>query len=260
MKKFRKKPVVVEAVQLTKEYIEEKLKSRNYLEFFKTLDGKILAVYYKPTYVIVETLEGDMRAEIGDWLIRGVNGEIYTCKSDIFQKTYEPVEEVIMKPFVWKSGKSNSLSAIMDMYNKWKNGIYRYNRDDDAAELLEKIPELVEEIHYLRETKDGAYWERNMLALFLANYMNSVYAQNYRITNPTGEIKNWPCGWYRHEGEGFEDWSKVISIANGKFTFHVPNDFDLGELPEIKPNWDGHTTEEKWKNIMKICGCRIKEG
>ena len=60
--KFRKKPVVVEAYKTSKE-------------------------------LIIKTLEGDMKASVGDWIITGVNGEHIRCKPDIFKKTYEPVEE-----------------------------------------------------------------------------------------------------------------------------------------------------------------------
>ena len=61
-RKYRKKPVVIKAYQTDKE-------------------------------VIIHTLEGDMTASIGDYIITGVNGEKYPCKPDIFEKTYEPVEE-----------------------------------------------------------------------------------------------------------------------------------------------------------------------
>lgn len=60
VKKYRKKPVVVEAYQTQKE-------------------------------MIIHTLEGDMKASPGDYIITGVNGEQYPCKPDIFEKTYEPV-------------------------------------------------------------------------------------------------------------------------------------------------------------------------
>lgn len=94
------------------------------------------------------------------------------------------------------------------------------------------------------EAKDGAYWERNMLALLLAKVMN--------------ESSNWgKCGWYVH-GE-WEGWTRVISLNDGKITFHIPDDFDLGDLPQIEPNWDGHTTEEKWLHVMKLCGCKLPE-
>ncbi len=42
----------------------------------------------------IPTLEGRMRANIGDWIIRGMKGEVYPCKPDIFEATYEPVAEV----------------------------------------------------------------------------------------------------------------------------------------------------------------------
>lgn len=58
--KFRKKPVIIEAYQTTKK-------------------------------IIIKTLEGDMIASPGDWIITGINGEQYPCKPDIFKKTYEPV-------------------------------------------------------------------------------------------------------------------------------------------------------------------------
>lgn len=62
MAKYRKKPVVIEAEQTDKE-------------------------------IIIHTLEGDMKASIGDYIITGVNGEKYPCKPDIFQKTYEKIKE-----------------------------------------------------------------------------------------------------------------------------------------------------------------------
>lgn len=80
------------------------------------------------------------------------------------------------------------------------------------------------------ESKDLAYWERNMLAL--------RYAQ----------------GWYNDDTSNYTGWRRVLSLDQGKITFHIPDDFDVGDLPEIEPNWDGHTTEEKWKRIMKYRG------
>lgn len=94
------------------------------------------------------------------------------------------------------------------------------------------------------ETKNGAYWERNMLAVLLGVVMNNF---NDHEIEPI-------CGWYDHQGDGFEGWSRVISIGRGDMTFHVPDGFNLGKLPKIEPNWNGHTTEEKWKVAMNNCG------
>lgn len=96
----------------------------------------------------------------------------------------------------------------------------------------------------LEEQVNGAYWERNMLAVLIANLSNA-----YAVAMSDKE----DSGWYVH-GE-WEGWSRVISIANGEFTFHIPDNFDVGKyLPQIEPNWDGHTTEEKWIKVMEVCG------
>ena len=47
----------------------------------------------KGTTLVIHTLEGDMEASIGDYIIKGVNGEFYPCKPNIFTKTYEEVTE-----------------------------------------------------------------------------------------------------------------------------------------------------------------------
>lgn len=62
VKKYRKKPVVIEAYQTDKK-------------------------------LVIHTLEGDMTAQVGDWIITGLRGEKYPCKPDIFEKSYEPVED-----------------------------------------------------------------------------------------------------------------------------------------------------------------------
>jgi len=99
-KKFRKKPVVIEAFQFTDEskdaaYRWASSHQMNIDPSFDDHEGPILSI---------PTLEGEMICRIGDWIIRGVNGEFYPCKPDIFEKTYEPVtpssataEEILVK-------------------------------------------------------------------------------------------------------------------------------------------------------------------
>lgn len=95
MPKFRKKPVVVEAIQWTGSNLEE---IRNfvgsdlieeYVEFFdikRTLNKMLVDI-------AIDTLEGTMRVDYGDYIIKGVQGEFYPCKPDIFEQTYEEVIE-----------------------------------------------------------------------------------------------------------------------------------------------------------------------
>lgn len=62
VRKFKKKPVIVEAYKTSEE-------------------------------LMIQTLEGNMKADPGDWIITGIHGEKYPCKPDIFEKTYEPVDD-----------------------------------------------------------------------------------------------------------------------------------------------------------------------
>lgn len=83
--KFRKKPVVIEAQQLTVFNLEE-------LEHWCKGSIKGLRLPANQRVIDIQTLEGEMRAQIGDWIIKGVKGEFYPCKPEIFAMTYEPVE------------------------------------------------------------------------------------------------------------------------------------------------------------------------
>lgn len=78
---FRKRPVVIEAIQWT---------GKN--------DGEIANFMRQPTMsqgevLFIDTLEGEMQAHPRDWIIKGVKGEFYPCKPDIFEATYEQVWE-----------------------------------------------------------------------------------------------------------------------------------------------------------------------
>lgn len=80
--KFRKKPVVIEAI----EYTGNKAEIMVFMRVSRLIGSDT------DNGIVIKTLEGDMRAVPGDWIIKGVNGEFYPVKDDIFQKTYEKVE------------------------------------------------------------------------------------------------------------------------------------------------------------------------
>ncbi len=87
MAKYRKLPVVIEAIQ----FFDQPEELINIQEFMGDID---LTISYKDPddpKLKIETLEGVMDASLGDFIIKGINGEYYPCKSDIFEKTYEPV-------------------------------------------------------------------------------------------------------------------------------------------------------------------------
>lgn len=90
--KYRKKPIVIEAIQYN---------GKNYSEIKKLSKSReiVQPPVLEPSkrnpsgeYLQIKTLEGVMTASNGDWIIKGVSGEIYPCKPDIFKKTYEAVE------------------------------------------------------------------------------------------------------------------------------------------------------------------------
>lgn len=83
-RRFKKKPVIIEAIQWTGNNIEE-------IERFAP---RIITVNKNQAdELCIDTLEGVMTASKEDWIIRGVQGEYYPCKPDIFEETYEAVEE-----------------------------------------------------------------------------------------------------------------------------------------------------------------------
>lgn len=90
--KYRKKPVVIEAMQFTginPTEIKNFIGSNGNVEIY---DAAWEAGVGAPVVnVVIHTLEGDMHASRGDFIIKGVNGEFYPCKPDIFEMTYEPV-------------------------------------------------------------------------------------------------------------------------------------------------------------------------
>lgn len=81
--KFRKRPVEIEAMR-----------------FAEIVDGSVICSWCRgsnaqsPAEIQIPTLEGTMTASLGDWIIRGVKGEFYPCKPDIFEATYDAVQTV----------------------------------------------------------------------------------------------------------------------------------------------------------------------
>lgn len=107
------------------------------------------------------------------------------------------------------------------------------------------------------ETKDLAYWERNVLAL--------KYAEGWYYDDVPFNVKRELCSADQQmlESAGiklktvasrYPGWRRVLSLEGGTITFHIPDDFDVGTLPQVEPNWDGHTTEEKWRRVLQARG------
>jgi len=85
--KYRKKPVVIDAVR-----VNDLLGNRSSIPPWAGNAIRTGDVSFSGEHLYIKTLEGVMSATLDDWLIRGVKGELYACKPDIFQQTYEPVD------------------------------------------------------------------------------------------------------------------------------------------------------------------------
>lgn len=86
IQRFTKKPVTIEAIQ----FADDADTISNISGFMQADEPLIIDYADKDNPVIkIETLEGTMNAQVGDWIIKGVNGEFYPCKPDIFEKTYD---------------------------------------------------------------------------------------------------------------------------------------------------------------------------
>ncbi|WP_199183859.1 hypothetical protein [Novosphingobium sp. HII-3] len=99
MAKFRKKPVVIEAMQYPGHRIENVDELMAFEEWINPI-AKACGRYplkYHGQALIIPTLEGEHAAGPGDWIIRGVQGELYPCKPDIFAATYEPATPLTQK-------------------------------------------------------------------------------------------------------------------------------------------------------------------
>lgn len=118
MPRFRKKPVEIEAIQLTAD-----LTADEFAEFIGDAP-----VEFDDTEMQIPTLEGVMTARPGDWIIRGVQGELYPCKPDIFDATYQAVSTPPQDPLA--PGWYHAAPMICEAHpNRW----YPHNHEGEPC-------------------------------------------------------------------------------------------------------------------------------
>ena len=157
MKRYIKKPVVVQAVEYNGANKEE-------IEAF--VEKKLDTVYTElkePLELKIPTLEGDMKASKGDYIIKGVNGEFYPCKPDVFEKTYDVVENA-------ERPQTFGEKAVGITFNpSGSDEVY------EAKMLAAKQIDLLEKVH-IKLTNDSANtsWVRNVLRTQAFNLLVSA--------------------------------------------------------------------------------------
>jgi len=93
MARFRKKPVVIEAAQVSALLASISSRATAWPAWvIEAFESGVLQVGNHS--VLIRTLEGDHTGDLSDWIIRGVKGELYPCKPDIFEATYDPAETI----------------------------------------------------------------------------------------------------------------------------------------------------------------------
>ena len=158
MKRYVKKPVVVQAVEYNGANKEE-------IEAF--VEKKLDTVYTElkePLELKIPTLEGDMKASKGDYIIKGVNGEFYPCKPDVFEKTYDVVENA-------ERPQTFGEKAVGITFNpSGSDEVY------EAKILAAKQIDLLEKVHN-KATDNGkamSSWVRNVLRTQAFNLLVSA--------------------------------------------------------------------------------------
>lgn len=117
--KFRKKPVVVEAFQMTQEHRQDNKDWPEWLNRAWNKDHSEPGAVFPSKYpdsdgtdeLLIYTLEGVHRVEFDDWIIRGVKGELYPCKPDIFEATYEREENAMNNESIEQEIQAKGLTA-----------------------------------------------------------------------------------------------------------------------------------------------------
>lgn len=153
---YRKKPVTVEAVQWTGE---------NHAEMCEFIDPEVFEIFPR-VGLVIHTLEGDHHASPGDYIIKGVNGEFYPCKPDIFAKTYESaaltppnepltleqLREMDGEPAWWDDGEGSCWGIISvdsrGMWGgipffrgRWREVNFEYNIEERKMKIYRRPPE-----------------------------------------------------------------------------------------------------------------------
>lgn len=136
---YRKKPVKIEAVKWEGDFIVNGENTAPAWVDRALEDGTLFFEGQGELYV--KTLEGDMRCGVGDYLIKGVNGELYPCKTDAFEATYEDADEID-----WKERVVTANDVLNDLVNSKGCGDvdfppYAEDLIMEASALLSEIEE-----------------------------------------------------------------------------------------------------------------------
>ena len=153
--KYMKKLIIVDAVQRTGNNIEE-------IKSFLDENGGVYTI--TDNSLVINTLEGDMLASLGDYIIKGIHGEFYPCKPDIFKETYDQVNiEVNGKVNITDNNNTKIIynKIVRDnipeiIKEKHEKAIIKYRVITDKKELIKALcDKMIEEVNELAKALNG---------------------------------------------------------------------------------------------------------
>ena len=158
MNKFTKKPITIEAVQWTGENITDVVAFCNVC-YMKPVDGK--------EQLQISTLEGPMTASVGDYVIKGIKGEFYACKPDVFEMTYD------------QEGKEDK-GEISDGYHTF-NELYEFRKMYNAAAFNAWAKEGLYDVHKSKCHSDGLPCFNGGWFIVMAVLPSGQVSNHYRL-------------------------------------------------------------------------------
>ena len=179
--KYRKKPIVIEAIQCAGTWEQaaeiKKFAGDSYLEI-NDLD-------FKRTYVYLKTLEGEHIVSPKDYIIKGVKGEIYPCKPDIFEMTYEMVGQMKnIDEMIEKAARDNCSNEPTTYDSPWHRDREYYERGGKyVANLLkpeiERLQKVQDKILNICEGYTELMWSAKIISVILdCDFRDSKQALN----------------------------------------------------------------------------------
>lgn len=197
--------------------------------------------------LIIPTLEGNMRAGVGDWIIRGVKGEVYPCKPDIFEMTYEPAREAYQALTTEAPQVTGEMPSISDLREEGVNEITAPYRKQ-----ITSTPELL-----------SLLYDVDLLPEQITKRVNAIrmagFCEVYKKYNlpPPPEPSQVPVEVIERAKEVIETWLKQSRFADVDFPglgarLIVEALASAGLLPS-QPSWQDVSTAPKCEDVLVGC-------
>jgi hypothetical protein len=205
MPKFVKKPVIIEAVQWT---------GNNKLEISEFVHDSERRYDFQGDALFIHTLEGSMRATKGDYIIKGVEGEFYPCKPEIFEKTY---------------ANSDAIGELSDGYHTY-NELYDFRKMFNAALFNEWGRDRVQHPHWWKEGRPFYSYQHDVHKSKKHHDGELCFGGGWFIV-----VANLPTGQITNHYE-MKDWD----------LFQIP------EEPKALFEFDGHTGADVLTRLKEL--------